>query len=355
MSQPQPFSRAHQAAVVALMVGLLGTAVPSAGFAQTAAPAQGAAPAADGVRLEPLSGTYVATARINLRQQPSQQGARVGQIDSGAKVTVTGKVVDSPWYAVTREDGRRGYVFADLLRPETPPAPATPAAPAATPVAATEPAPATPAAPPPPPAPPVAAPVAPVAVAPEPAPVAVPPPVAPPQPDPVVTALTERLNSMDAALADIRKSLDTGSAVKGLEERQQALESAITALRNDVAGLRSAAVDGDKPGGFLDRLMGLQEQISAQIAEQRADLKGLSKRLDEAEEWLKPVKEWAEKTANDIRPPMGWAEWILSGPGAAWSWLTSGWWWQAPAKPEPPVSPLRLPDPPPPGRSTIMG
>lgn len=170
-----------------------------------------------------------------------------------------------------------------------------------------------------------------------------------------MTALTERLNSMDAALADIRKSLDTGSAVKGLEERQQALESAITALRNDVAGLRSAAVDGDKPGGFLDRLMGLQEQISAQIAEQRADLKGLSKRLDEAEEWLKPVKEWAEKTANDIRPPMGWSEWILSGPGAAWSWLTSGWWWQAPAKPEPPVSPLRLPDPPPPGRSTIMG
>ncbi|MFD1623276.1 SH3 domain-containing protein [Azospirillum griseum] len=343
MSRPPPFSRACQVAVVALLLGLPVAGVPGDALAQTARPAPTVAtPASDGVRLEPLSGSYVAVARINLRQLPSQQGTRIGQIDSGAKVTVTGKVVDSPWYAVTREDGRRGYVFADLLRPEEPPATsavATPATPAADPAPITPP---------------------PVVAAPEPAPVApvAPPPtvVAPaPAPDPVVTALTERLNSMDAALADIRKSLDSGTAVKGLEERQQALESAIAALRNDVTGLRSAANDGDRPGGFLDRLMGLQEQISAQIAEQRADLKGLSKRLDEAEAWLKPVKEWAEKTATDLRPPMGWMEWLMSGPWAAWLWLTSGWWWQTPAQPEPPVSPLRLPDPPPPGRSTIMG
>lgn len=345
MSRPLPVSRAHQAATIALLVGLLGAAAPSGGLAQTANPAAPAtSPAADGVRLEPLSGSYVAVARSNLRQQPSQQGTRLGQIDAGAKVVVTGKVVDSPWYAVTREDGRRGYVFADLLRPETPPA--APTAPPADPV------------PPAPVVPPVAA--TPTPVAPEPAAVTPPQPSpvqsAPAQPDPVVTALTERLNSMDAALADIRKSLDSGTAVKGLEERQKTLESAITALRNDVTGLRSAASDGDKPGGFLDRLMSLQDQISAQIAEQRADLTGLAKRLDEAEAWLKPVKEWAEKTANDVRPPMGWTEWLMSGPWAAWSWLTTGWWWQTPTQPETPVTPLRLPDPPSPGgRSTIMG
>ncbi|RJF84121.1 hypothetical protein D3877_05820 [Azospirillum cavernae] len=344
MSRPSSLSRASSVAVIALTVGLLGVAVCNQAAAQTTRPAAPAPAAAEAVRLEPLTGDYVAVGRINLRQQPSQQGARIGQIDSGAKVVVTGKVVDSPWYAVTREDGRRGYVFADLLRPVDPPAVPAPSAPAApTPVAE----------------------VAPMAPVPPPVPEAAPtPPPAPavaPQPDPVAAALNERLNSMDSALADIRKQIGAGPAVKGLEERQQALESAIAALRNDVTGLRGAASEGDKPGGFLDRLMGLQDQISAQIAEQKADLKSLAKRLDEAEEWLKPVKEWTDKTISDMRPPVGWMEWLMSGPTAAWSWLSNGWWWQPPAAPAAtgtsvaPVSPLRLPDSPPPARSTIMG
>jgi uncharacterized protein YgiM (DUF1202 family) len=332
MTRPPSLSRARSVAVVALTIGALGVTVCNPAAAQTARPTAPAS--AESVRLEPLSGAYVAVARVNLRQQPSQQGARIGQIDSGAKVAVTGKVVDSPWYAVTREDGRRGYVFADLLRPVDPPA--------------------------------VPAPVAEVAPATAPAPEAVPVPTSPPpaaaaQPEPVAAALNERLNSMDSALADIRKQIGASPAVKGLEERQQALESAIVALREDVAGLRGAASEGDKPGGFLDRLMALQEQVSAQIAEQKADLKNLSKRLDEAEEWLKPVKEWTDKTISDMRPPVGWMEWLLSGPSAAWSWLSNGWWWQGPAvaptngTSESPVSPLRLPDSPPPARSTIMG
>jgi uncharacterized protein YgiM (DUF1202 family) len=332
MTRPPSLSRARSVAVVALTIGALGVTVCNPAAAQTARPTAPAS--AESVRLEPLSGAYVAVARVNLRQQPSQQGARIGQIDSGAKVAVTGKVVDSPWYAVTREDGRRGYVFADLLRPVDPPA--------------------------------VPAPVAEVAPATASAPAVVPVPTSPPpaaaaQPEPVAAALNERLNSMDSALADIRKQIGASPAVKGLEERQQALESAIVALREDVAGLRGAASEGDKPGGFLDRLMALQEQVSAQIAEQKADLKNLSKRLDEAEEWLKPVKEWTDKTINDIRPPVGWMEWLMSGPSAAWSWLSNGWWWQDPAvaptngTSESPVSPLRLPDSPPPARSTIMG
>ncbi len=350
MNRPLSFSRASSVAVVALTIGVLGAASCNGALAQVARPAAQAPVAAEAVRLEPLTGAYVAVGRINLRQQPSQQGARVGQIDAGAKVTVTGKVVDSPWYAVTREDGRRGYVFADLLRPVDPPA--APSAVASTPVA--EAAPATPA-----PVVEAVPPAAPPAPAPAPVVSAPPPPAVPAQPDPVATALNERLNSMDSALADIRKQIESGPAVKGLEERQRALESAIVALREDVAGLRGAASEGDKPGGFLDRLMGLQDQISAQIAEQKADLKSLSKRLDEAEEWLKPVKEWTDKTINEMRPPVGWMQWLMSGPGAAWSWLSNGWWWQAPAAPSEgtsaaPVSPLRLPDSPP-SRSTIMG
>ncbi len=141
MSRPSSLSRASNVAVVALTVGLLGVAACNQAVAQSTRPAAPAPAAADTVRLEPLTGDYVAVGRINLRQQPSQQGARIGQIDSGAKVAVTGKVVDSPWYAVTREDGRRGYVFADLLRPVDPPAVPAPSAPAApTPVAEVAPA-----------------------------------------------------------------------------------------------------------------------------------------------------------------------------------------------------------------------
>jgi uncharacterized protein YgiM (DUF1202 family) len=96
MNRPLSFPRASSVAVVALTIGALGAASCDGALAQAARPTAQAPVAAEAVRLEPLTGSYVAVGRINLRQQPSQQGARVGQIDAGAKVTVTGKVVDSP-------------------------------------------------------------------------------------------------------------------------------------------------------------------------------------------------------------------------------------------------------------------
>ncbi len=322
-----------------MALGLAGAASAQTAPATTPTAATGAAPAAarptpraDGVRLEPLSGDYVTVGRTNLRQQPNQQGTRLGQIETGVRLRVTGKVAGVPWYAVTREDGRSGYVFADLLRPVAEPAPAAaaPATPAATAPAAT----------------------APAAAAPASAPAA----------DPVTTALNERLGRMDAALADIRKQLGGGEAAPGITERQQALESAIAALRNDVAGLRGAAAEGDKPGGFMDRLIGLQEQISAQIAEQKADLEKLAKRLDATEEWLKPMKEWSQQTLDGMRPSESWMDWLWNGYAATRTWLTEGWWWQAPAAETPPLStrPPTVPDATTPNpvsndRPTIMG
>ncbi|MBP2229282.1 hypothetical protein J2847_002576 [Azospirillum agricola] len=313
MSHSVPSPRLRVAAL-ALAIGLGGASGPVS--AQTAA--QTARPAA--VQLQPVSGDYVTVGRTNLRQQPSQQGARIALIESGVRLKVTGKVADAPWYAVTREDGRSGYVFADLLRPVAadplPPAP-SPAVPAVSPAAA----------------------------------------------DPVGEALRERLDKMDAALADIRKRVEESAAARGVAERQQALESAIGALRDDIAGLRGAAAEGDRPGGFMDRLIGLQEQISAQIAEQKADLEKLGRRLDTAEEWLKPVKEWSDRTLDGLRPGQGWADWFWSGYSATWSWLTEGWWWQepagsAPTAPGPGAAPPPSSPPSPPAsneRRTIMG
>lgn len=306
MSPMVPSSRLR---AVALVLALGAAGAPGVVAAQTARP--------DAVRLQPLTGDYVTVGRTNLRQQPSQQGTRIALIESGVRVKVTGKVADAPWYAVTREDGRSGYVFADLLRPVADPVAVAPPAPAPT----------TPA-----------------------------PSVTPPA-DPIGTALSQRLDKMDAALADIRKSLSDGAVAQGVAERQKALEAAIATLRNDIAGLRGAATEGDKAGGFMDRLIGLQEQISTQIAEQKTDLERLGKRLDNTEEWLKPMKEWSDRTLDGMRPAQGWMDWFWGGYAATKSWLTEGWWWQTPEAASTPPAAAPVPAPPaaPVERRTILG
>lgn len=251
------------------------------------------------VRMEALEGDYVTLGRTNLRQQPSQQGARLGQIDAGVTVRVTGKVADAPWYAVVTPDGRNGYVFSDLLRPGTPEPQATTAAPIA---AATAPAAASTA---------------------------------------VGDALTRRLDAMEATLNGIRDQIKApADAMRGLAEQQQALAKAVEALRADIAGLRSAATDGDKPGGLIDRLLKVQEQISAQIGEQRAEMGKLVERLDRTEEWLKPLGDWSGETWTKMRQQSrGWSGWLWDGYAGMRSWLTEGWWWQGPAvqSPQPPA------------------
>lgn len=306
-----PIVSSSRLRAVALVLALGAVGAPGAVMAQAARP--------DAVRLQAMTGDYVTVGRTNLRQQPSQQGARIALIESGVRVTVTGKVADAPWYAVTREDGRSGYVFADLLRP------------VAEPVAT---------------APPATVPATPA-----------PPPAGAAPADPIGAALGERLDKMDAALADIRKSLSDGAVAQGVAERQKALESAIAALRNDMAGLRGAATEGDKAGGFMDRLIGLQEQISTQIAEQKTDLEKLGKRLDNTEEWLKPMKEWSDRTLDGMRPAQGWMDWFWGGYAATKSWLTEGWWWQTtePSPTPPAAAPIPVPPTAPAERRTILG
>lgn len=278
------------------------------------------------VRMEALEGEYVTLGRTNLRQQPSQQGARLGQIDAGATVRVTGKVADAPWYAVVAPDGRNGFVFADLLRAATP-EPTAPAA--AAPAAPTEPA----------------------------ATSSTSPTVAAGAAASVGDALTRRLDAMEATLNSISDRIKVPvEAMQGMAAQQQALQKAVEALRADIAGLRNAAVEGDKPGGLIDRLLKVQEQISAQIAEQRKDVGELAQRLDKTEEWLKPLGDWSEQTWGKVRQESrGWSGWLWDGYAGMRSWLTEGWWWQAPAAPSaPPVTPapssLRLPS----GR-TVLG
>ncbi|AWK86933.1 SH3 domain-containing protein [Azospirillum thermophilum] len=308
-----PHSRAALAAALLCWSLAAGPAL-----AQTPSPTGPASRAA--VRLEALEGEYVTLGRTNLRQQPSQQGARLAQIDAGTRLRVTGKVADAPWYAVVGPDGRSGYVFADLLRP---------AADAAQQPAAAG--------------------------------------------DAVGSALTRRLDAMESSLNAIRDQLKApADAMQSMAARQESLEKAVEGLRADIAGLRGAAAEAagaavaeaDKPGGLIDRVLKLQEQIAAQIAEQKAEVGKLAERLDKTEEWLKPLGSWSEETWNRVRPEAeSWSGWIWNRYSAVKGWLTEGWWWQQPAapavQPAPPAEPPAEPPAPAPaspsaGR-TIMG
>lgn len=303
-------SRCPKATLVAAF--LCCSVAAGAALAQTA-PSQANRTA---LRIEALEGEYVTLGRTNLRQQPNQQGTRLAQIEAGARVRVTGKVADSPWYAVVGPDGRSGFVFADLLRPAGDPAQQPTAA-----------------------------------------------------GDTVGSALTKRLDAMDTSLSAIRDQLKApADAMQSMTARQEALEKAVEALRADIAGLRSAAAEtagsagaeADKPGGLIDRVLKLQEQIAAQIAEQKAEVGKLAERLDKTEEWLKPLGTWSAETWSRVRPEAeSWSGWFWNRYSSVKGWLTEGWWWQEPAapaaKPSPPAEPpAPAPANPSAGR-TIMG
>jgi formylglycine-generating enzyme required for sulfatase activity len=71
---------------------------------------------------------YVVLRTANIRQEPSANSKRLGELKQGSKVQVTGQVSGSNWYQVKSATGVMGFVFGDLLmKPAAKPkAPASP-------------------------------------------------------------------------------------------------------------------------------------------------------------------------------------------------------------------------------------
>lgn len=288
-----------------------------------AATAQTAAPQAP--RLEPLEGEYVATTRANVRQLPSAQAPRVGRLESGATVRVTGKVAGASWLAVMQEDGTPGFVAADLLR-ALPPSAAAPVPAPAEPVAAT-------------PTP-----------APAPTPAQTPPPLAAGD-----AALKEQLTKIESALTDINRQMPSAkelenlsAAVKGLLEREQKrLADEATAPAEPTP----APAPPPEGPGIAERMTKLQDQITQQIAEQRAEFGRLGEKLESVESSVQPLIDWAKNWTSMAAPAADSAQgWLSSTYVAVRDWLL-GWipWWNT--TPQPPMNPPMTPPTNPPPRT----
>ena len=64
--------------------------------------------------VEPTTGT-VSVVRLNVRVQPSMNGAIVGRLDQNDAVTIVDTSTDGGWYQVQTGDGTEGWVFADYV------------------------------------------------------------------------------------------------------------------------------------------------------------------------------------------------------------------------------------------------
>jgi formylglycine-generating enzyme required for sulfatase activity len=77
--------------------------------------AQPPEPAEEAPDIEPLSGEYRLLTTSNLRAGPSSRYDRIATLDRGTRVTMAGRVTDSDWFQVLTGEGKKGYIFGDLI------------------------------------------------------------------------------------------------------------------------------------------------------------------------------------------------------------------------------------------------
>ena len=66
--------------------------------------------------IEPIETEYVAIKDAQVRERPTVRSLKVTKLKQGTEVHVAGKVKDTNWYLVERDNKPLGYVFGDLLK-----------------------------------------------------------------------------------------------------------------------------------------------------------------------------------------------------------------------------------------------
>ena len=70
-----------------------------------------------GVKISPLSGTYIVTKDVRVRSKPKTGSNQIGRLKKGVRVEVVGKPKGKSWLAVRQDDKDFGFVFAPILLP----------------------------------------------------------------------------------------------------------------------------------------------------------------------------------------------------------------------------------------------
>ena len=87
-------------------------------------PPQGAQPAPPSPEIAAITGDYEAVRASNIRRGPSAESERVATVDAGVTLRVVGLTEGRDWYQVETPDGRRGFIYGQLIRPKPEPEPA---------------------------------------------------------------------------------------------------------------------------------------------------------------------------------------------------------------------------------------
>ncbi len=66
--------------------------------------------------IEEMEESYEILTNVSIRERPTASSKRIGHLDAGGTVLVTGKVADANWYRVETADGKAGYVFGGNVR-----------------------------------------------------------------------------------------------------------------------------------------------------------------------------------------------------------------------------------------------
>jgi formylglycine-generating enzyme required for sulfatase activity len=85
------------------------------------------APATTDFDIIEMDAPYVVTKIANLREGPSTDYAKVGRLEAGTEIDVTGKVEDANWYRIARAGAAPAFIYGGLITDATP-APAPPPA-----------------------------------------------------------------------------------------------------------------------------------------------------------------------------------------------------------------------------------
>jgi formylglycine-generating enzyme required for sulfatase activity len=82
-----------------------------------------AEPAPPSAEMAAIAGEYEAIRTSNIRRGPSAETARVTTVTAGSTLRVVGLAEGRDWYQVETEDGQRGFIYGQLIRPKPEPAP----------------------------------------------------------------------------------------------------------------------------------------------------------------------------------------------------------------------------------------